>query len=159
MEVDNTFPEKQVGQAQQQDTPESPSEDNITSSARGLQNTSEIGVFGDPEAGIGLADFVDIGASEFVQCKPGQFVVLVDGQGEEIGKGKVYQVQGKWYGRILEESEMCVVDVTELKTEKWVRLPYPSETTGMSFYEAEQKIGVMRVLWDSNKIYMSRPQC
>ncbi|KAI5565301.1 hypothetical protein BDE02_14G115000 [Populus trichocarpa] len=159
MEVDNTFPEKQVGQAQQQDTPESPSENNITSSARGLQNTSEIGVFGDPEAGIGLADFVDIGASEFVQCKPGQFVVLVDGQGEEIGKGKVYQVQGKWYGRILEESEMCVVDVTELKTEKWVRLPYPSETTGMSFYEAEQKIGVMRVLWDSNKIYMSRPQC
>ncbi|KAL9347808.1 hypothetical protein Peur_059174 [Populus x canadensis] len=159
MEVDNTFPEKQVGQAQRQDTSESPSEDNITSSARGLQNTSEIGVFGDPEAGIGLADFVDIGASEFVQCKPGQFVVLVDGQGEEIGKGKVYQVQGKWYGRILEESEMCVVDVTELKTEKWARLPYPSETTGMSFYEAEQKIGVMRVLWDSNKIYLSRPQC
>ncbi|KAJ6873539.1 hypothetical protein NC651_032420 [Populus alba x Populus x berolinensis] len=158
MEVDNTFPEKQVGQAQRQDTPESLSEDNITSSSRGLQNTSEIGVFEDPEAGIGLADFVDIGASEFVQCKPGQFVVLVDGQGEEIGKGKVYQVQGKWYGRILEESEMCVVDVTELKTEKWVRLPYPSETTGMSFYEAEQKIGVMRVLWDSNKIYMSRPQ-
>ncbi|XP_011033643.1 PREDICTED: uncharacterized protein LOC105132061 isoform X1 [Populus euphratica] len=159
MEVDNTFPEKQVGQVQRQDTPESPSEDNTTLSAKGLQNTSEIGVFGDPEAGIGLADFVDIGASEFVQCKPGQFVVLVDGQGEEIGKGKVYQVQGKWYGRILEESEMCVVDVTELKTEKWVRLPYPSETTGMSFYEAEQKIGVMRVLWDSNKIYMSRPQC
>nr|XP_034904630.1 nodulin homeobox isoform X2 [Populus alba] len=159
MEVDNTFPEKQVGQAQRQDMPESPSEDNITLSSRGHQNTSEIGVFEDPEAGIGLADFVDIGASEFVQCKPGQFVVLVDGQGEEIGKGKVHQVQGKWYGRILEESEMCVVDVTELKTEKWVRLPYPSETTGMSFYEAEQKIGVMRVLWDSNKIYMSRPQC
>ncbi|KAB5527487.1 hypothetical protein DKX38_021334 [Salix brachista] len=160
MEVDNTFPEKQVGQEQRQDTPESPGEDKITSSARGLKNTSEIGVFEDPEAGIGLADFVDIGgASESVQCKPGQFVVLVDGQGEEIGKGKVYQVQGKWYGRMLEGSGMCVVDVIELKTGKWARLPYPSETTGMSFDEAEQKIGVMRVLWDSNKIYMSRPQC
>ncbi|KAJ6680245.1 NODULIN HOMEOBOX [Salix purpurea] len=159
MEVDNTFPEKQLGQEQRQDTPESPGEDKITSSARGLKNTSEIGVFEDPEAGIGLADFIDIGASESVQCKPGQLVVLVDGQGEEIGKGKVYQVQGKWYGRMLEGSGMCVVDVIELKTGKWARLPYPSETTGMSFDEAEQKIGVMRVLWDSNKIYMSRPQC
>ncbi|CAK7348222.1 unnamed protein product [Dovyalis caffra] len=158
MEVDNAFQEKQVGQTRRHGSPESPSEDNVTSSARGLQNTSEIGMYEDPEAGIGLADFVDIGASEFVQCKPGQFVVLVDGQGEEIGKGKVYQVQGKWHERILEESEMCVVDVTELKKERWARLPYPSETTGMSFDEAEQKIGVMRVLWDSNKIYLSRPQ-
>ncbi|KAJ6686537.1 NODULIN HOMEOBOX [Salix purpurea] len=63
MEVDVTFPENQVGQALQHESPESPGEDNITSSVRGLQNTSEIGVFEDPEAGIGLSDFVDIGAS------------------------------------------------------------------------------------------------
>ncbi|XP_015575672.1 nodulin homeobox isoform X2 [Ricinus communis] len=96
--------------------------------------------------------------AELVQCKPGQYVVLVDKQGDEIGKGKVYQVQGKWYGKSLEESETCVVDVTELKAERWVRLPYPSEATGTSFSEAETKLGVMRVLWDSNKIFMSRPQ-
>ncbi|KAB5569406.1 hypothetical protein DKX38_003199 [Salix brachista] len=63
MEVDVTFPENQVGQALQHESPESPGEDNITSSVKGLQNTSEIGVFEDPEAGIGLSDFVDIGAS------------------------------------------------------------------------------------------------
>lgn len=63
MEVDITFPENQVGQALQHESPESPGEDNITSSVRGLQNISEIGVYEDPEAGIGLSDFVDIGAS------------------------------------------------------------------------------------------------
>nr|XP_034908264.1 nodulin homeobox-like isoform X2 [Populus alba] len=63
MEVDITFPENQVGQALQHESPESPGDDNITSSVRGLQNTSEIGVYEDPEAGIGLSDFVDIGAS------------------------------------------------------------------------------------------------
>ncbi|KAG6787166.1 hypothetical protein POTOM_008799 [Populus tomentosa] len=89
MEVDITFPENQVGQALQHESPESPGDDNITSSVRGLQNTSEIGVYEDPEAGIGLSDFVDI----------------------------------------------------ELKTERWVRLPCPSEATGMPFDEAAQKIG------------------
>ncbi|KAG8656856.1 nodulin homeobox isoform X2 [Manihot esculenta] len=96
--------------------------------------------------------------SDFVRCMPGQYVVLVDKQGEEIGKGKVLQVQGKWYGKSLEESETCVVDISELKAERWVRLPHPSEATGSSFSEAEAKLGVMRVLWDSKKILSFRPQ-
>ena len=83
--------------------------------------------------------------------------MLVDKHRDEIGKGKVHQVQGRWYGKSLEESETCVVDVTELKAERWGRLPYPSEATGTSFSEAETKLGVMRVLWDSNKIFMCRP--
>lgn len=154
MEVENAFPEKQVGPAlrHSNDSPESPGEDNVPPGVRGYQSTPRTG------AEAGLAEYVGIGAAEYVQCKPGQYVVLVDGQGREIGKGKVYQVQGKWYGKSLEESEMCVVDVTELKAESWARLPYPSEATGSTFNEAETKIGVMRVLWDSNKVYMLRSQ-
>ena len=95
---------------------------------------------------------------EFVQCKPGQFVVLVDGRGEEIGKGKVHQVQGKWCGKSLEESGECVVDVVDLQTDRLVKLPYPSEATGTSFEEAKKIIGEMRVMWDSNKIFLLQPQ-
>lgn len=103
-----------------------------------------------------LAKLVESAPAEYVQCEPGQYVVLVDGQGEEIGKGRVHQVQGKWYGKSLEELETCVIDVTELKTDRWERLPYSSEATGASFDEAERKFGVMRVMWDSNKIFMLR---
>ncbi|KAJ4727569.1 nodulin homeobox-like [Melia azedarach] len=88
--------------------------------------------------------------------KPGQYVMLVDAQGEEIGTGKVHQVYGKWNGKSLEESGTCVVDVIELKAERWKGLPYPSEATGSSFSEAEAKLGVMRVAWDSNKMYVLR---
>lgn len=100
-----------------------------------------------------LTDIVDIGASEFVQRKAGQLVVLLDGQGEEIGSGRVHQVYGKWTGRNLEESGTCAVDVVELKAERWAPLPHPSEAAGSSFGEAEAKLGVMRVLWDTNKMY------
>ncbi|XP_062171969.1 nodulin homeobox isoform X3 [Alnus glutinosa] len=110
------------------------------------------------KAEASLAEFVDIGPAEFVQCRPGQYVVLVDVQGEEIAKGKVNQVHGKWYGRSLEELETCVVDVNELKAERGAKLPYPSEATGTSFDEAETKFGVMRVLWDANRIFMLRPE-
>lgn len=82
--------------------------------------------------------------------------MLVDAQGEEIGTGKVHQVYGKWNGKSLEESGTCVVDVIELKAERWKGLPYPSEATGSSFSEAEAKLGVMRVAWDSNKMYVLR---
>lgn len=78
--------------------------------------------------------------------------MLVDVRGEEIGKGKVVQVHGKWHGKSLEELETYVVDVTELHADKGLRLPYPSEATGTSFAEAETKLGVMRVLWDSRRI-------
>lgn len=96
-----------------------------------------------------VAESVDFSPAE------GQYVMLVDEQGEEIGKGKVYQVHGKWYGRNLEEElGTCVVDIIELKSERWARLPHPCEATGTSFDQAEKKLGVMRVLWDSNKLFI-----
>ncbi|XP_020541226.1 nodulin homeobox isoform X3 [Jatropha curcas] len=155
VEFDSAHSVKQGMSTHSHDSPESRGEDNAPSGARLVPSTSRIGTSENAETS--LAEFVGIGAAEFVQCKPGQYVVLVDKQGEEIGKAKVYQVQGKWYGKNLEESETCVVDVTELKADRWVRLPYPSEATGTSFSEAETKLGVMRVLWDSNKIFMFRP--
>ncbi|WJX69540.1 hypothetical protein P8452_53767 [Trifolium repens] len=87
---------------------------------------------------------------------PGQHVVLVGVQGEEIGKGKVFQSHGNWYGKTLEELATCVVDVCELRVDKGLRLPYSSEATGTTFAEAETKFGVMRVLWDLNKILVLR---
>ncbi|KAJ7980908.1 nodulin homeobox isoform X1 [Quillaja saponaria] len=135
------------------DPPESPAEVAFVSSdaRKDPQSISRIASGENPESM--LAEFADDG-SPFIQRKPGQHVVLVDVQGEEIGKGRVYQVHGKWSGRNLEESETCVVDINELKVERWVRLPYPSEATGNSFEEAKTKLGIMRVLWDSNRIFM-----
>ncbi|KAK9291768.1 hypothetical protein L1049_019718 [Liquidambar formosana] len=153
-EGENAFPDKQGGSGGGSfyDSPESPGEDlNVPLTARGTRSTSE-------NSEIALAELADVSPAEFVQCEPGQYVVLENGQGEEIGTGKVYQVQGKWYGRSLEESGTAVVDVIELKVERWVKLPHPSEATGTSFDEAEIKIGAMRVLWDSSKIFMLQSQ-
>ncbi|KAK8602750.1 hypothetical protein V6N13_084953 [Hibiscus sabdariffa] len=91
-------------------------------------------------------EFVNFGAVKFAQCKPGQLVVLVDESDQETGKGKVHQVQGKWYGKRLEELGTCV-DVDDLKADRFVKLPYPSDATGTSFEEAENKIGLMRVIF------------
>lgn len=96
--------------------------------------------------------------AEFVQCKQGDSVVLVGPNREEIGTGKVFQVRGQWYGRNLEEMRTYVVDVKELKARRAMRLPHPSVATGVSFEEAETKIGVMRVLWDSNMTLPLRPK-
>lgn len=95
-----------------------------------------------------VAELVDIAPVE------GQYVMVVDGQGTEIGKGKVFQVNGKWYGKNLEELGTCVVDIIELKGESLTRLPHPYEDTGTSFYNAEKQHGVMRVLWDSKKLFV-----
>ncbi|XP_057449111.1 nodulin homeobox-like [Lotus japonicus] len=97
------------------------------------------------------AELVDA-PPEIVRCNVGQHVVLTDTRGKEIGRGKVVQVQGKWYAKSLEESETYVVDVIELKTDKETRVPYPSEATGTSFAEAASKLGVMRVLWSPRRI-------
>uniref|UniRef100_A0A5B6ZTY9 Homeobox domain-containing protein n=1 Tax=Davidia involucrata TaxID=16924 RepID=A0A5B6ZTY9_DAVIN len=164
-EGDNAFPDKQGGSGivVHCDSPESPIEDIYVPSTARATHQSGIGE-STLRSGINeksetvLAELIDIAPAEFVQCEPGQFVVLLDGQGEEIGKGKVFQVQGKWYGRNLEESEICVVDVTELKAERWMRLPHPCEAMGTSFAEAEKKLGLMRVLWDSNKLFMLQPR-
>lgn len=104
-----------------------------------------------------MAEFVDLELPESGR-KTGQYVVLVDKQGEEIGKGKVFQVSGRWCGKSLEQLETCVVDVYELIIDKGSRLPYPSEATGSSFTEAETKLGVMRVLWDANRTFVLRSE-
>ena len=102
--------------------------------------------------------FNDSGPTELVHFKPRLYVILIDVLGEEIVKGKVHQVHGKWYGRNLEEFETLVVDIDELKADKNTVLPYPHEDTCTLFHEAETKIGVMRVLWDFNKIFMLKSQ-
>lgn len=156
-EVDSTVPDKQGGSGvgSVHDSPESPGEDFFPPNARGGTHQSTIegsmSRAGADNAEAATAEFVDAAPSELTRCEPGQCVVLLDDQGDQVGKGKVHQVQGKWYGKNLEESE-CVVDVVELKVERWSRLPHPSETAGTSFDDAETKLGVMRVLWDSNKL-------
>ncbi|XWS51726.1 hypothetical protein CRYUN_Cryun11dG0008100 [Craigia yunnanensis] len=137
-EPENAFAGKQGGpqQGHSLKAPDSLGQETAPSNTRGTRSMSRIYTSEKPEA----PEFVDFGAAEFVQCKPGQFVMLVNG-GEEIGKGKVHQVQGKWCGKSLEESGACVVDVVDLQADRLVKLPYPSEATGTSFGEAEKKIG------------------
>ncbi|KAM1815078.1 hypothetical protein TB1_027688 [Malus domestica] len=157
-EADNALPEKQAGRGQRSNvSPDSPGGD-----ASAQQNARR-----DPQImlrpGIGevaennVAETVGSSA-DFAQCKQGDSVVLVGANGEQIGIGKVFQVRGQWYGRNLEELRAYVVDVKELKARRSTRLPHPSMATGVSFEEAETKIGVMRVLWDSNMTFLYRPQ-
>ncbi|XP_021721428.1 nodulin homeobox-like isoform X2 [Chenopodium quinoa] len=82
----------------------------------------------------------------------GQAVVLTDTLGKEIAKGTVYQVEGEWHGCNLSDTRTCVVDITELRSERIVRLPHPSIEAGATFEQAEVKIGTMRVLWDSGRM-------
>ncbi|XP_049407586.1 nodulin homeobox isoform X3 [Solanum stenotomum] len=93
-------------------------------------------------------------SSEQAKCVAGDYVVLINEKAEEIGRGKVCQVSGKWYQRDLEELGTCVVDVIDLKVERSAKLPYPSELTGTSFDQAERKFGFMRVLWQSSKLFV-----
>ncbi|XP_061373197.1 nodulin homeobox-like isoform X2 [Gastrolobium bilobum] len=150
-DVDNPVPDKQrrplLGPY---DSPESLGDE--SNARKGLLSLARIASGDNSEPS--LAEFVDAGPPEFVRCKLGQYVMLVDVRGDEIGKGKVVHVHGNWHGKSLEELETYVVDVCELKVDKGLRLPYPSEATGTSFAEAETKLGVMRVLWDSRKIFV-----
>ncbi|XP_021896883.1 nodulin homeobox isoform X1 [Carica papaya] len=161
-EIDNTFPSKQTARGRQSlsESPSSPGDDNLSlnpTNTKGI-NTRSSSRMAPHEMSEVMTQYGNNSAPEFVQCKPGQYFVLVDGQGEEIARGKVHQVQGKWYGRSLEESETCIVDILELKADRRLGLPYPSEDTGTNFEEAEMKIGVMRVMWDLNKIYVLQSQ-
>ncbi|XP_060179184.1 nodulin homeobox isoform X2 [Lycium barbarum] len=97
---------------------------------------------------------VPVASTEPAKCMAGQYVALVNENAEEIGRGKVCQVSGKWYQRDLEELGTCVVDVIDLKVERSAELPYPSDLTGTSFDQAERKFGFMRVLWQSNKLFV-----
>ncbi|CAK9327047.1 unnamed protein product [Citrullus colocynthis] len=158
LEADSAIPDKQGGPAAGScDSPDSPCEDkHVPNTGRDRRTTSRTNTANNSKNST--TEFSDVGPTEFVHCKPGQYVILVDVLGEEVARGKVHQVHGKWYGRNLEELETFVVDVDELKADKNTVLPYPSDATGTSFHEAEIKIGVMRVLWDSNKIFMLQSQ-
>uniref|UniRef100_J3M4M8 Homeobox domain-containing protein n=2 Tax=Oryza brachyantha TaxID=4533 RepID=J3M4M8_ORYBR len=81
--------------------------------------------------------------------EPGRLVSLIDNDGKEVGRGKIFQVEGRIQGKGLQDSRVCVVDVIELKIEKWRELPHPTEASGRTFQEAESRNGgVMRVAWD-----------
>lgn len=107
-----------------------------------------------------LPEYINIASAGFVQCGPSAHVLLIDWHGDEIGKGKVFQVQGKWFGFNLDESEMCVVDILELRVDGRNKLPYvsPYEATCTTFDEAKSKFGVIRVLWDTKKMITVPPQ-
>ncbi|KAM5563872.1 nodulin homeobox [Rosa sericea] len=108
-------------------------------------------------SGTKVAEAIARGPSEFVPCKQGDCVLLKYNNGEEVGIGKVFQASGQWFGRNLEELRAYVVDIKELKVGRAMKLPYPSMATGGSFEEAETKIGLMRVLWDSSKTFKLPP--
>ncbi|CAN1848316.1 Nodulin homeobox [Linum perenne] len=163
-EVDNASPQvkqavQQQSQSRDRDSPESPAEDNAPSSGRVAQST-KTGISESTWIHTTTRDLVSCGVTQPLQYTPGQRVVLVDGQGLEVAKGMVCQVKGKWYGKSLEDDDLyaglCVVEVAELKADRSTRLPYPSETTGDTFGEAESLIGEMRVLWDPKKLYLLR---
>ena len=63
-----------------------------------------------------------------------------------------------WFGRNLEESGLCVVDVDHLKADILSSLPHPCDATGTSFSQAEQILGRKRVLWDSGKLVLIQQQ-
>ncbi|XP_077218641.1 sequence-specific DNA binding transcription factor ATNDX [Tasmannia lanceolata] len=172
-EGETIYPDKASGQSLAffYDSPESAGEEYYAPSttARGNhQSTSKLSVVtrratGGETSEMPHTEFVDFATQRSIQmnfpplryvlCEPGQYVLLIDGEGKEVGKGKVYQVEGRWLGQSLEEA-VCIVDVLELKVERWTRLPHPSESAGMTFDEAEAKSGVMRVAWDANKLIL-----
>lgn len=94
----------------------------------------------------------------FLYFQPGQYVMLRGDKQQEIGKGTVFQVRGYWNGVDLEQSGVCVVDIKKLSIDRFADLPHPVEATGNSFYQSQKRNGVMRVLWDSNKLSRLQPQ-
>lgn len=156
-DVENSFAEKQGGPGpRSSDSPGSPGEDASTQPNVGRDPQTMTWRSSTAETSEASLAEVAVSPTEFSQCEQGQHVVLVGAAGEEIAKGKVFQVVGKWYGKNLDELRTCVVDILELKVKRGTRLPYPSVATGVSFEEAETRIGVMRVMWDSSKIFVLR---
>lgn len=154
-EVDN--PEKQAGLLSH-DSFRCRSEGGYVSSFANGSQSSGIGdgvlkAHTNENSGTLLAASVDnVMHAEHINFEPGQFVLIVDKHRNEIGTAKVFQVRGSWYGKELTESGTCVVDIMELKADRFTELPHPSEYTGNSFDETEQRLGLMRVLWDSNHL-------
>jgi hypothetical protein len=89
-----------------------------------------------------------------VQCEVGQFVSLRNDDGQEVAQGIVFQVEGIWHGRKLDEQGLCVVEIKKLIVERWARLPHPLDISGNTFEEAEALNGKMIVAWDTHKIFL-----
>lgn len=154
----NALADKQGGRGlRSKNSPESPGGDasaqlNVRSDPQMKLNTSVVQI-----SGTNMAEAVARGPAEFVPCKQGDSVLLKFNNGEEVGIGKVFQASGQWFGRNLEELRAYVVDIKELKVRRTMKLPYPSMATGGTFEETESKIGIMRVLWDSNRTFKLPP--
>lgn len=154
----NALPDKQGGRGlRSKNSPESPGGDasaqlNVRSDPQMKLNTSVVQI-----SGTNMAEAVARGPADFVPCKQGDSVLLKFNHGEEVGIGKVFQASGQWFGRNLEELRAYVVDIKELKVKRTMKLPYPSMATGATFEETETKIGIMRVLWDSNRTFKLPP--
>lgn len=85
--------------------------------------------------------------------EPGMIVLILDRDRNEVGTGKVFQVEGRWQGKSLADAGLCVVDVIKLKVESSKEVLNPSEVTGRTFEEAvTQNGGIMRVAWDTEKL-------
>ncbi|KAL9239199.1 hypothetical protein vseg_013540 [Gypsophila vaccaria] len=93
-----------------------------------------------------------ISNSNVARLAVGQAVVLTDTDSKEMAKGVVFQVEGEWQGCNLADTSACVVDITELKSERMVRLPHPSVEGVPTFGEAEAKVKNMKVVWDFDRI-------
>ncbi|MCO5583426.1 hypothetical protein L7F22_037337 [Adiantum nelumboides] len=91
---------------------------------------------------------------KFVKCEAGQYVSLLDKDGREAAKGTLYQVEGFWQGKRIDEQGICIVRITDLNVEKTTRLPHPSVITGNTFEAAEKVCGQMIVAWDTKRIFL-----
>ncbi|XP_011079764.1 nodulin homeobox isoform X3 [Sesamum indicum] len=136
------------------DSPHSPMDDaRVASAVRGSVRNDVIDTAVPASVDENLGTSVAAPRGSGLYFEPGQYVMLVGEKAEEVGKGKVFQVRGKWCGRSLEQSGTCVVDIVELSIDRFAKLLHPVEATGNSFYQAEKRLGLMRVLWDLNKLF------
>lgn len=99
----------------------------------------------------------EIRASEESKWKVGEVVTLLGKDGDEMADGVVSQVVGRWQGSNLEEQDLCLVQVSDLKVDKTTKLPFPFNLTGTSFEEAETLMGKPRVPWDVDYIVHGTP--
>ncbi|KAJ9543447.1 hypothetical protein OSB04_023154 [Centaurea solstitialis] len=156
--TDIAFIEKQGGSGTNpvSDSPESPVDESSNPSPSASHGTHQQDETSKTVLGNESSETI-IPTSSF-RREHGQQVMLTNDQQEEIGKGKIHLANGIWFGRNLEESGLCVVDVNDLKVDLSTDLPHPCDATGTTFGQAEQILGRKRVLWDSSKLLLIQQQ-
>ncbi|KZV54339.1 hypothetical protein F511_03594 [Dorcoceras hygrometricum] len=118
-EGDNLDKQGGSGIMLQLNSPHSSIDNSVPSASRGdfgnevLDCTPRVGI--DEHFGTSLAATKDV-ILPSIPLELGQYVTIIGEKAEEIGKGKVFQIGGKWFGRNLEESGVCVIDIIELKS-------------------------------------------